>query len=526
MAKKTLRFAALIRVSTDQQKKQGQSLKTQTKQVIQAVEQLGGEITHWYKGQQHATAGHEHQLVNEMLAAARKKRKPFGALMVADPTRWSRENAASEKGLDELRGNGIRFFALMQEFDLHDPMFRFMLAQYTAFGALQAGMQKQKSMLNKIERAKEGNPTVGSLPFGREYDRETGAWRVDEKQRAKIVDAAERYLKGESIADLATECGVDATTLHNVLRNRAGTQWPQTFRADDLNIDATVVTTVPRLLPEKTIKAVGKKMDKNRTHVRGKNIHKYLLAGHVLCDVCGRALSPQLSNGTRYYRPAVACDCPIGHVRADDLEAVVIRQLFETLSNPKAVEAAIAAARPDREKAEKQRKRQEDMDAKLATIKRGRAKLMKALTDDLLPEDEVRTKLAELRGRERKVEDQRDRLAEALANVPSAEEVRALSKRVSVRLSNKRRDIAHDFAALAEDWDASRALVEKAFDGTTLEGRPMGVYIRNIPGYEGKRPRPWGYTLRGHLVEDGGRTDLDPEAFGPDYDYVNGNGSY
>ncbi len=44
MTEKPLRFAPLVRVSTEQQEKMGESLKTQKAQIEQAVKALGGVL--------------------------------------------------------------------------------------------------------------------------------------------------------------------------------------------------------------------------------------------------------------------------------------------------------------------------------------------------------------------------------------------------------------------------------------------------------------------------------------------------
>ena len=54
----SLRFAPLIRVSTEGQEKKSESLRTQTTQIKQYVKSLGGIIPEhcWkYSGQEHAT---------------------------------------------------------------------------------------------------------------------------------------------------------------------------------------------------------------------------------------------------------------------------------------------------------------------------------------------------------------------------------------------------------------------------------------------------------------------------------------
>lgn len=516
MSQSQLRFAALVRVSTEGQEKWGESLRTQTEQIIEAVRQVGGVITEWYKGQEHATPGYERKMFEELLADARGGH--FNAVMVADPTRWSRDDLRSSPGLRILREHHVRFFSLTTEYDLYNPDEKLSLRVQTVVGEHNAETQKKKSIENKVNRAKRGLPTCGSLPFGRTYDKVTGEWSVDPDKKALIEEAARRYLQGESLPKLAAELRIDHSTLHEVLTKRSGDVWVQTFRAPDFDINESVPTTIPPLLPPETIQAIRRQCERNRKHVRGHNKHSYLLQGRVFCGGCGRALSPQHNNGSRYYRPARACGCLGGHVRADDLEGVVTAELFVMLGNPALVEEAIKAAQPDTLRAQELEASRREIDDELDRIKRGRAKLLRALEDDLAPEDEVRAKLMKLRDRSRALEDKRDSINSTLANVPTTEQVRLFSQRPRDPFASIRRRALHDFNGMtASDH---HELVRSAFEGATVDGSPCGVYIEAVPGAERRRPRPWGYTVRGNLVgEPCGWTGADPRmiAFGPDY---------
>ena len=85
MADKPLRFAPLVRVSTEDQEKRGESLKVQQVQIEQAVKTLGGVLIPepWrYSGQEHATAGFERKKFDELLRDARKGL--FDAVIVVD----------------------------------------------------------------------------------------------------------------------------------------------------------------------------------------------------------------------------------------------------------------------------------------------------------------------------------------------------------------------------------------------------------------------------------------------------------
>ena len=78
-----MRFAPLIRVSTEGQDKKGESLTVQRKQITAAVKQLGGAVVGWdYCGQEHATPMQERQKLDLLLKDAADGK--FDAVIVAD----------------------------------------------------------------------------------------------------------------------------------------------------------------------------------------------------------------------------------------------------------------------------------------------------------------------------------------------------------------------------------------------------------------------------------------------------------
>ena len=118
-----LRFAPIIRVSTERQEKQGESLGTQKKQITEAVNILGGTIPtklfDKYCGQEHATPDFERKKFDKLLEDCAKDL--FDAVIVADVSRFSRDNLRSEEAVRIFKKNKIRFFALTQEYDLFSP---------------------------------------------------------------------------------------------------------------------------------------------------------------------------------------------------------------------------------------------------------------------------------------------------------------------------------------------------------------------------------------------------------------------
>ena len=151
--KKKLRFAPLIRVSTEKTKLKGESLKLQLDDIESFVEEYGGVIPEdcrCYIGNEHATPEHERAILELLLNDSRKNK--YDAVIVYDPSRWSRDNLKSKQGLKILRANGRRFFASGQEYDLFNPDHTHLLGMAVEQSEHQALTMQRKSIIGKIDR--------------------------------------------------------------------------------------------------------------------------------------------------------------------------------------------------------------------------------------------------------------------------------------------------------------------------------------------------------------------------------------
>jgi DNA invertase Pin-like site-specific DNA recombinase len=420
---KPRRFATLIRVSTEKQAKQGESLRTQAEQIALAVETLDGTITARYDGQEHATAGFERTRLDRLLADAVKPQRAFDAVMIADPSRWSRDKDTNETGLDILRDAKVHFYVLTSEYDLYDPQDRLILGINSTIGAYHARVQKQKSLLNRIARAKRNIPTAGKLPFGRTWSAEAG-WGIDKKKQDLIIDVADRYLAGEALPKLAREYNVNHSNLCKVLREQCGVELEYKFAAPDLNINTIVPLTMPRLLPDSTIRRVQARLKANRTYLHRppRSVHAYLLSGRIFCGVCGYTMCGQLNhNGHRYYRHAHAPRdrvCPLRPrpwVPAAKIERAVLQELFALFGNRVEIERAVKAAIPD---CDKLLKRQGRLEEELAKIDRRRQNFLDLITRDALTVDQAEKQLKDLKQRAHQLGTERDGIKAQLAELP------------------------------------------------------------------------------------------------------------
>ena len=159
-----LRFAPLVRVSGVAQAKRGESLLTQQDQLKEAIRILGGTAPKWYIGQESAGPESERSLLDDLMRDAEKG--AFDAVMVVEPSRWSRDNVRSSHDLKTLKSRGIRFFTMTMEVDLFDPNQEGMLTYSVVMADIQRKRQAQKSVPNRVARLRKGIPASGPPPYG------------------------------------------------------------------------------------------------------------------------------------------------------------------------------------------------------------------------------------------------------------------------------------------------------------------------------------------------------------------------
>jgi DNA invertase Pin-like site-specific DNA recombinase len=509
-----LRFAALVRVSTEKQERQGESLRSQLKNNQSDIDRLGGAVVGWYGGQEHATPGWEKEEVDRLLADAAKGK--FDAVIVAYADRWSRDNAKSKEGLEVFRKRGVRFFVGTTEMDLFDPQHRFILGMNAEVGEFISLQQAKKSIESRIDRARRGLPAAGPLPYGRTFDPKTEEWGIDPAKQALVADVAARYLAGESLPKLAKEYGRAYSNLYQILRERSGKVWVQKFHADALNVHESVPTPVPPLLDEETIRAVRQRLDANTTYLHGRPKHDYLLNGRIFCSGCGYLMTGQPKHGRLYYRhhrTERKRECPYSPrpwVLAEDIENRVVARLLDLFGDPAILVRATRDAVPD---CREERTRRGRLQEEVARTGRARDRILALVAKDALTDDQAEAQLRSLKEREADLRAELDTLEAVLANVPSEADVSSYAERIAGLVMSRGSAVAvygddgrvvtvfddtggDQEASAAAERHEHRQLIEAVFSRPQADGTPAGVYVH--PPGEGGEGR-WGFTIRGTL---------------------------
>jgi DNA invertase Pin-like site-specific DNA recombinase len=518
----TLRLGALTRVSTERQEQQGESLRTQRKQIEEAAKRIGGTITKWYSGQEHATEGFERKRFAQMLTDAAHHR--FDALMVADASRLTRDPEANQTLIKTFRANHIRLFVLEAEHDLNDPKDRFMLRMLADVHSYSVEQNIQKSIDNRIEMARAGRPVAGTLPFGRHYDERSQKWSADEACKKFLELVAKKLLRGESLEAIAKELNssgekdpaydpgrpsarhsgnggsINANTLRRRLLN-AGAEYVQKFRRNDEIVQ--IKCDIPPLLPDATVARIRHQLRENKIVTRRGRV--YPLAHVVRCAACGSVLSGAGTGDFLYYRhhaetkKGEAC---VGHVPAERLEDMVLEQIGTLLKDNKKLRETIKVS------VEQAEGEVGDLEAEIEALEKREKKLLsekRHLVDVLADKGSSAKKDVEAGLKERD---------EALAFVE-----RELTQK---RTTLKSRAIPPDLVQRVQTtitklvgyngrnvlrWgpESQRKLALYFLGGPVVGDRERGIWVRRDSKLEKKHGvRCWTYEIKGDLAVGAG----------------------
>lgn len=478
-----LRFAPIIRVSTEKQEKKGESLNTQKTQIKQYVDSIpDGVIPEecWqYSGQESATKK-ERILWDKLLEDSGKNK--FDAIIVCDASRWSRNNQKSLDGLEILRNNKIRFFIGTSEKDLTKPTDRMTLGLFTTMNQFMAEEQALKSIQNRIERARRGIPAVGRLPFGRTYDKQTGKWDVDPEKQALIKQAVKRYINEERLEDISKTVGIHKSFLSKIFKNNLGTEWNLSFVNEKVNIKEKVTITVPALIDDpKLLKEVEERNRSNRLYVRGHRRYTYLLNGYIFCKRCGSKIQGSTNAHGRFRRYYFHFryrneKCGFhGMIPATELENSLLIKLVKTLGDPLLFEKALLKATPDVNRKAELEEEQKRLRNNLKKVYERKADAMNLSAEKRLTREEFDNRMDELRSEEKTIGDRLSVIDLELKSLPDPEKVKKMSQFAARMMRHFDKKNPKLIFKKSDEW--KRKLIEKAFSGTDISGNRLGVYV-------------------------------------------------
>jgi site-specific DNA recombinase len=454
MEKKMKTAAIYARVSSDKQKEEN-TIASQTEALVEFARNQGYDVPREWIFEDEGFSGAS--LVRPGLERLRDlaAEGQLHAVLVYAPDRLSRKYAYQILLIEEFARNGAEIvFVKAPKSDTPEDQlllqFQGMIAEYERAQIL------ERSRRGKRHRARQGQVSVLSgAPYGYRYVRkteETAAYYEVIEEEANVVRLVyQRYtvkhMSIGAIARLLNKRGVQTrkrmsrwcrSTVWAILRNPAykGTACfgkteirprqrvtrPLRMRGGIADCNSAnhekprkdwIEIPVPAIVSEDTFALAQELLTANKAHAPRRTIEPSLCQGMISCKKCGYALYRTStrtsarkihyyrclgSDGWRYLNGAV-CDNP--PIREDLLDQVVWKEIVKLVETPHLIEEELKRRLEAAHKASPAQRRQESLQRDLTRARKSIERLMTAYQEDLLSLDELRSRMPDLRQRER-----------------------------------------------------------------------------------------------------------------------------
>ena len=446
--------AIYARVSSDKQKEE-HTIASQTAALIAFAQDNGYNVPpEWvfedegYSGASLVRPGLER--IRDLAAEGQ-----IEAVLIHSPDRLSRKYAYQVLLVEEFFRSGVEavFLKTPQAETPEDRLllqFQGMIAEYERAQIL------ERYRRGKRHKAKQGNVSVLSgAPYGYRYvrksDQTAAYYEIVETEAQAVREVYERYTaRGLSIGEITkwlnelgtpTRLGAgrwERSTVWAMLRNpayRGAACYGKTQLAIRQRItrplrlrggiaaresasherprEEWIEIPVPAIASDETFALAAERLESNKRHAPRRTAVPSVVQGLVSCRKCGYAMyrtSTRSSARKIYYYRCLGPDayrhlnhalCDTHPVRMDLLDAVVWDAIIQLLEEPSLIQAEIDRRLETARQSGPAKKRLEALQRELVRIRKGIERLLTAYQEDLLSLDELRSRMPELRRRER-----------------------------------------------------------------------------------------------------------------------------
>ena len=193
---KKIRVALYPRVSSQEQATEGYSIGEQIERLTKYCEAMSWDIFKIYTDPGYSGGDTNRPGLQEMLKDVREGK--VDKVVVYKLDRLSRSQKDTMLLIeDEFLAHGVDFVSMSENFDTSTPFGRAMIGILAVFAQLERENIKERTMIGKEARAKEGKWGGGSSePIGYDYDPATGELSVNEYEKMQVLEAIDLFLKG------------------------------------------------------------------------------------------------------------------------------------------------------------------------------------------------------------------------------------------------------------------------------------------------------------------------------------------
>ena len=375
-------------------------------------------------------------------------------VLVYAPDRLSRRYAYQVLLMEEFQRNGVEtvFLKSVKGDSPEDKLlqqFQGMIAEY------ERAQIMERTRRGKRHKAKSGSVNVMSgAPYGYHYvkksDTANAYYVICESESAVVKEVFElytqefksmgeiaRHLTGKAISTRTGKTQWDRSVIWAMLRNPAYTgmaAYGKTEQCERRKVtrplrlkggysptcgankprpeNEWIRISVPPLIPQETFALAQERLRKNKELASRNTKEPTLLQGLVVCEDCGysyyRTSTRTSLRKIHYYRCLGSDDyrypegrkCASRPIRQDYLDDLVWRHIIRLLEDEELIQREIQRRIQESKNTDLTQKRQDSLQGELNKVRKGIDNLLDAYQEGMLPIDELRSRIGNLRKRE------------------------------------------------------------------------------------------------------------------------------
>ena len=197
-----LRIAIYVRVSTEDQAKEGYSLEVQREYLESFAKREGYEIFKVYSDDGISAYSIRRPALQQLLADAKAKR--FGLALVHKIDRFSRNLKDLLMLVDELSSYGVAFKSATEPFDTTTSAGKLMFQQLGSFAEFERNRIAERVFPGMMKGVQKGNwQGARFAPFGYAYNKSKKLLEIEEREANIVKLIYTMYLSGKSTHDIA-----------------------------------------------------------------------------------------------------------------------------------------------------------------------------------------------------------------------------------------------------------------------------------------------------------------------------------
>ena len=319
-----------VRVSTDEQAKNGYSLRYQEARLMDYCKLKGIRVLNIYREDYSAKTFNRPEF-KKLFEYLKSNKGKVDYLMFVKWDRFSRNETEAKLMIRELQKISVEPYCVEQPVDFSIPENKFVFSFYLVSPEVENDRRALNTMAGMRRAQKEGR-WVASAPKGYSYDRSGNKPLLVPNKDAKfILQACEEVLKGvlpiNEIRKILNRAGFrcSQSQFYNIIRNPVYMGKIHIKRWKE-EAEEIVDGVHEPIISERLFNEVQEILDGKRKPLirRSNNDHNLALRGHLICPNCGKSLTGSASTNrfkTKYfyYHCQPGCKTPFKAPRTNNL---------------------------------------------------------------------------------------------------------------------------------------------------------------------------------------------------------------